>query len=121
MFTRTSALRRCKRQRTRYRIWRTSESVTTAMTFRQFVGQRTKKELSSILELLALYCQEPDPQAKGATDLVKAIKQFTLWPTSDLLKSLEFNVTCLASLERKKPPLPLWRAFQLVDKRMPSL
>src|SRR5947208_4676048 len=38
MFTRTSALRRCKRQRTRYRIWRTSESVTTAMTFRQYVA-----------------------------------------------------------------------------------
>jgi hypothetical protein len=91
------------------------------MTSRQFVGQRTKKELSSILERLALYCQEPNPQAKGATDLVKAIKQFTSWPTSDLLKSLEFNVTCLASFEREKPPLPFWRAFQLVDKRMPSL
>ena len=43
MFTRTSVLRRCKRQRTRYRTWRTSKSVTTAMTFRQFVATVRQK------------------------------------------------------------------------------
>src|SRR5207248_3245687 len=68
-----------------------------------------------------LYCREPDPQAKGVTDLAKAMRQFTLWPTSDLLLPLENSVTRLVRVEREKPPRPPWRAFQLVDKRMPSL
>jgi hypothetical protein len=89
--------------------------------YRAAIGKRTQEELTSTLERLALYCQEPDPQAKGATDLAKAMKQFTLWPTSDLLLPLENSVTCLVRVEREKPSRPPWKAFQLVDKRMRSL
>lgn len=89
--------------------------------YRSAVGRRTEEELTSILDRLALYCQKPDPQAKGATDLAKAMKQLTFWPTSDLLKSLEFSVMRLAKFEREKPPHPSWKAFQLVDKRKRSL
>jgi hypothetical protein len=79
------------------------------------------KKVKADLERLAFYCQEPDQQAKGATDLATAMKQFTYWPPSDLLKSLEFSVIRLAEFEREKPPHPSWKAFQLVDKRKRSL
>ena len=49
----------------------------------------TKQELISILEKLAFYCQEPDAQAKGAGDLAKAMKQFTFWPTKELLQRVD--------------------------------
>src|SRR5207247_3716471 len=89
--------------------------------YRAAIGKRTKEELTRTLERLPVYCQEPDPHAKGATDLAKAMKQFTLWPTSDLLLPLDNSVARLVSVERDKPPRPCWRSFQLVDKRMPSL
>jgi hypothetical protein len=74
------------------------------------------------LKRLALYCQEPDQKAKGATDLATAMKQFTHWPTIDLLKSIEFDVTRLAGFERKKPTRPpLWEPFQRVNRRISSL
>jgi hypothetical protein len=83
--------------------------------------QRAKALLTGTLERLSVYCQEPDSQAKGATDSVRAMKQFTFWPRADLLQLLEDSVTFLVGVERKKPPRPLWKAFQLLDKRMPSL
>jgi hypothetical protein len=49
------------------------------------------------------------------------MKQFTLWPRADLLQLLEDSVTVLVRLERKKPPRPPWKAFQLLDTRMTSL
>src|SRR6266446_5469520 len=92
------------------------------MYLRSAFGKRTKEELTRALKRLALFCQEPNPQAKGETELAKAMKkQFTFWPTSDLLQQLDFCVQRLASFERKKPPRPPWKAFRLVDKRMPSL
>ena len=38
------------------------------------------EKLKADLERLAFFCQEPDQQAKGATDLATAIKQLTYWP-----------------------------------------
>jgi hypothetical protein len=89
--------------------------------YRAAIGKRAKEELTRTLAGLDKYCREPDPQAKGATDLAKAMKQFTFWPTSDLLLPLENSVMRLVRLERKKPLRPPWKAFQLIDKRMPSL
>jgi hypothetical protein len=77
--------------------------------YRAAIGRRAKEQLTSTLERLVVYCQ------------AKAMKQFTRWPTSDLLLPLENSVTQLVRVEREKPPRPLWKAFQLVDKRMPKL
>jgi RNA polymerase sigma-70 factor, ECF subfamily len=80
-----------------------------------------KRRLIDILERLALYCQAPDPQAKGSTDLHEAMKQFTWWPQNDLLKQLENSALTLAMTERKNPSRRIWKAFELVDTRMPTL
>jgi len=76
------------------------------------------KKVKAELERLPFYCQEPDLQAKGATDLATAMKQFTFWPPNDLLKSIEEGVICLFRDERVKPPRPLWTAFQRVNTRI---
>lgn len=82
---------------------------------------RTKQELISILEKLAFYCQEPDAQAKGAGDLAKAMKQFTFWPTKELLQRLDRCVWFLVRSGERLELLVTWKAFRRVDKRMPSL
>jgi hypothetical protein len=90
-------------------------------SYRASIGKPTKEELTVTLERLAVCCREPDGHAKGATDLAEAMKQFTFWPTSDLLQPLKDSVTRLVRIERVKPPHPLWKAFLLVDKQTRSL
>ena len=79
------------------------------------------KKVKADLERLAFYCQEPDQQAKGATDPATAMKQFTYWPPNDLLKSIEDGVICLVRDERVQPPRPLWTAFRRVNARTRTL
>ena len=43
------------------------------------------------------------------------------WPRGDDLRDLEERVIFLIARERRKRPSPSWKAFALLDKRMPSL
>jgi hypothetical protein len=45
----------------------------------------------------------------------------TIWPDEAFLRSLEEDVMLLIATERKNPPSPAWKAFQLLDRRMPKL
>jgi RNA polymerase sigma factor (sigma-70 family) len=90
------------------------------MYWRAGFGNRARKQLTAAVEKLSLYCRAPDLQAKGATDLDEAMKQFTWWPQSDLLYQIKDSVLTLASTERKNPSRRIWRAFELVDTRMPK-
>jgi RNA polymerase sigma factor (sigma-70 family) len=85
-----------------------------------FGGRRARRRLSDALERLALYCQEPNPQAKEATDLYEAMKQWTWWPTEDLLKQIKESVLTLAGAQRKYPERRPWEAFELVNRRNPK-
>ena len=67
------------------------------------IGKHAKKRLAADLARLPFYCQPADPNAKGATDLHEAMKQFTYWPQEELLGQLEGNVLTLALTERKFP------------------
>lgn len=77
------------------------------------------------LELLTIYCQDPDGIARQMAvkvcDMPELFKRYTFWPSRGLLQSLEENVELLIKPERDKPPSPAWKAFQLLDKRIPSL
>jgi len=44
-----------------------------------------------------------------------------VWPDRGLLRLLEDSVMHLIATERMKRPSPAWKAFQLLNKRMPSL
>jgi len=46
--------------------------------------------------------------------------QMTFWPAADLLAALDSSIKRLAMLDREKVPKPLWKAFQLVNKRWPG-
>jgi len=83
--------------------------------------KRAKGQLIDTLKRLRLYCQAPDPRVKGSTDLDEAMKQFTIWPERELLKQIEGSVITLVSTERDKPQTPRWKAFKLLDARMPKL
>src|SRR5262249_4282828 len=47
--------------------------------------------------------------------------QYTRWPDFDFLLSLKNSVMLLIETQRKKPPSPTWKAFQILNKRMSSL
>jgi hypothetical protein len=44
-----------------------------------------------------------------------------LWPSRELLQEIDRDVIVLAIVQRKKPILPVWKAFEQVDKRMKKL
>jgi hypothetical protein len=72
------------------------------------LNEQVQQRLSSDLETLASRCQ-PD-EAKG-----------TLWPSGELLRSVEDSVNLLIAEERKKLPMPMWKGFQLLNRRKRSL
>jgi RNA polymerase sigma factor (sigma-70 family) len=84
-------------------------------------GKHPARRWFSAPKRLAVCCLAPDPQAKGATDLDEAMKQFTWWPENDLLKHIKDSVLTLASTQRKYPEKRPWKTFMLVDRRMPGL
>jgi hypothetical protein len=69
-----------------------------------------KERLVLRLEKLASYCKPQDTVWPG-----------TIWPDREFLQSLENNVMLLIATERKNQPALAWRAFQLLNRRMPSL
>src|SRR5262249_13054403 len=71
---------------------------------------QTKKRLILILDMLASYCKPRVTMWPG-----------TVWPSREFLQSLENHVMLLIATQRKKPPSPVWKAFQLLNRRMPLL
>ena len=87
----------------------------------KLIAKGAREWLTAELERVALYCQPPDPEARGATDLDRAMKQFTWWPDDEQLQRIEGAVLNLATAERKFPSRRTWKAFELVNRRMPGL
>ena len=48
-------------------------------------------------------------------------KRRVLWPSRELLREIDDDVIVLAVAGRKKPILPLWKAYEQVDRRMRKL
>jgi hypothetical protein len=69
-----------------------------------------KERLFLRLNRLARFCKAQDTPWPG-----------TIWPDQVFLLSLEDEVVFLITTERKKRPSPAWKAFQLLNTRMPSL
>ena len=68
-----------------------------------------KEQLFLRLEKLTRCCQPPGKWRQ------------TWCPDCVFLQSLENNVILLIETERKNRPSPAWKAFQLLDRRMPKL
>jgi hypothetical protein len=85
--------------------------------------REVKERLTRNIESLASYCQLPDITADHVSDdpITEHLKKLVRWPSRELLREIEDNVLDLALLERNKPILPIWRAFEQVDKRMKKL
>lgn len=64
-----------------------------------------KSQLVTALDELTRCCQPAD----------------TFWPARELLEFVEQSVACLVATQRTKPVSPAWKAFQLLNRRMPSL
>jgi RNA polymerase sigma factor (sigma-70 family) len=74
-----------------------------------------RRRLIADLKSLSLYCQPPDPRAKGALGLREAMKERTQWPDFAKLQRIEDDVIKLALIERERPSG--WKAFKLVNRR----
>jgi hypothetical protein len=86
-----------------------------------------KERLERNLKSLASYCQRPaDRLAKIDKEAEDPIgewlkKRRVLWPSLELLREIDDDVIVLAVAERKKPILPVWKAYEQVDSRMRKL
>ena len=69
------------------------------------MNREAKEHLVLILGMLKNYCKP----------------QYTKWPFFEFLRLLEDSVMLLIATQRKKRPSPAWKAFRLLDRRMPSL
>ncbi|HEU5247210.1 MAG TPA: hypothetical protein VFU09_08990 [Candidatus Udaeobacter sp.] len=45
----------------------------------------------------------------------------TFWPSEAELQELDLAVMELEMLEREKPPTPFWKAYELVNRRLPGI
>jgi len=66
---------------------------------------QAKNELDCMVGELAKCCKPPE----------------ALWPSREVLQSIEDAVMHLIATDRKKPPSQPWKAFRLLNRRMPSL
>lgn len=66
-----------------------------------------RERVSSALKELSTYCRSSDTP--------------TSWPSGEFLRDIQNDVMFLVKEERKKEPYPRWKAFRLLDKRVPSL
>lgn len=86
-----------------------------------------KERLQHNLLALASYCHSVDevPIDVGDDFLFDPddplINCIVVWPSRDLLLQVQDDVLVLALLERKSPIIPVWRAFEQVNKRAPTL
>lgn len=73
----------------------------------------TEQKVQKVDELLTdILVQFPYPMRRGETDF---------WPALKELPRLDIAVLDLAMTQRKKPLLPFWKAFELVNRRWPKL
>jgi len=94
--------------------------------FQNFVSKKeaAKERLERNLKSLEAYCQPPvDGQAEIDEQAENPIgewqkKQRVLWPSHELLRQIDDDVIELAIAGRKKPILPIWKAFEQADRRM---
>jgi hypothetical protein len=88
-----------------------------------FVSKKeaAKERLERNLKSLESYCQPPvDEQAEIDEEAENPIgewlkKRRVLWPSHELLRQINDDVIELAIAGRKKPILPIWKAFEQVD------
>ena len=86
-----------------------------------------KERLERNLKSPASYCQRPaDPLAKIHEEAEDPIGEWlerrrVLWPSRELLQEIDDDVIVLAVAGRKKPILPVWKAYEQVDRRMRKL
>jgi hypothetical protein len=89
---------------------------TARTTWRAARRKRERERLSRSLEELKYFCAEPDePRTIGER------KYFAFWPSDSFIMSLQKSVMCLIASDRINRPWPIWKAFMLLDTRMPSL
>jgi hypothetical protein len=82
-----------------------------------------KARLLCYLDRLWGYCQPlPNQKAHDATNSEEPLwERHVRWPGREFLRDVERNVLVLALYERARQILPTWKAFKIVDKRMPTL
>jgi len=86
--------------------------------------EAAKQRLLRNLKSLEAYCQPPvDGQAEIDAEAEDPIgewleKRRVLWPSNELLRQIDDDVIELAIAGRKKPILPISKAFEQVDRRM---
>ena len=89
--------------------------------------REAKERLERNLENLASYCKPPpDKTAKVDPTADDPLGEWSdkirvLWPPGELLQEITHDVIALGMVDRKKPILPVWKAFEQVDKRMKKL
>ena len=87
-------------------------------TTRALWRSQTKERLERNLESLESYCK---PGVIPDDGLFAGSSELGYWPSRELLDEIARDVLLLAFLERKRPFLPVWKAFEQVDKRMKKL
>jgi hypothetical protein len=93
----------------------------------RIMAQGGKKRLEHNLLALASYCRPVDKVPIDVPDDVDLQPDdplsncIVLWPSRDLLLQVQDDALVLALLERKPPIIPVWRAFEQVNKRAPTL
>jgi hypothetical protein len=88
--------------------------------YRAAVERSAKQQLQNVLSMLVNRCMPPRQAPAGTDDLHRAMMQMTFWPSADVLGALDLSVKRLAMLHREKVPKPLWKAFELVNRRWPG-
>jgi hypothetical protein len=77
------------------------------------MNTETEQKVQKVDELLTdILVHFPYPMRRGETDF---------WPALKELSRLDIEVFDLAMTQRKKPLLPFWKAFELVNRRWPKL
>jgi len=88
--------------------------------YRAAVEKRARHQLKDALKSLRSRCLPSRQAPPGADDLHRAMLAMTFWPSNDELTELDLRVKELALIDREKVPNPLWKAFELVNKRWPG-
>src|SRR5260370_31883824 len=89
--------------------------------YRAAFERLAKQDLHYALSMLVNQCKPPRPALAVTDALHRAMMQMTFWPAADLLAALDSSIGRLAMLNREKVPTPLWRAFDLVNRRWPGV
>jgi hypothetical protein len=93
----------------------------------KLLPRQARERLERNLKSLASYCQRPaDRLAKIDEEAEDPIgewleKRRVLWPSRELLQEIDDDVIVLAMRGRVQPILPVWKAFEQVNKRIKQL